>query len=528
MFAKNLLHSGDLLSLVPVGLQATLIYDEEGQLQRILKGYEDDGKDISAQILPAIRDRQLVPLQVSVKRGSTLVKGVFCLSDVVFTYGPLDSASDQAIVYAINDGTPVNFYAGNVSSFATAFRGGNPIRQWLKMTGFDLLTSYVVPANMTSEVFDSFVQRDTTCSHKVYSAYMIYRGNQFIVYSLNLRSTIVDDVTMYQSVGGFFRGLVIANGEEFDIAWSQVFSDNIHSKSLIIVDKTDKIVGCVNSGLTLDKYSLKRWQTTEHVSAVVTCPLCHKMIRVPAQGQFICDDPQCISHRYLDAVHFLENFNLPTISYDRYIEIAQNLGSMFSVLDLFDVEEYKDCKVAASLPIIIDAMIPTALHVDMEVIQTICNETNNVISTIEYYLHNPDRIVYELHTDPELSAGLVAWLSDISNATEICSALHHNNIKVLHQDRKFIGLPLMRNDVICLTGKFAHGPHNEVAAILRSYSASIIDYIDDRTTYLIVGDLQEETDARKVAEAHRNNVTVVSESDFFRKFDIDSDLNQDL
>ena len=34
MYVKNFLHSGDLLSLVPAGLEVTLVYDEEGRLQR--------------------------------------------------------------------------------------------------------------------------------------------------------------------------------------------------------------------------------------------------------------------------------------------------------------------------------------------------------------------------------------------------------------------------------------------------------------------------------------------------------------
>lgn len=528
MFVKNLLHSGDLLSLVPVGLEVTLIYDEEGHLQRILKGYEEGGKDISADILPAVRDSQLVPLQISIKRGTTLVKGVFCLSDIVFVSGRLDDVSDDAIKLAINTGSTVNFYAGNVSSFATAFRGGNPIRQWLKLAGFNLLSSYVVPAQISQDIFDSFVARDTICKHKVYSSYMIYRGNQFVVYSLGLRSAVVTDVTMYQSIGGFFRGFVLADNKELDISWTQVVRDNIHIGSLIIIDNTNTIVKCVNSGVCFNKNSLSNHIITEHSSEVVSCPFCHKLIRVPLSGQFICDDPQCISHRYLDVLHFLENFNLPTISYDRYLEIAKNLGSLFCVLDLFDVEEYKDCRVSASLPIIIDAMIPSSLHVDFEILQTLCNECNNVVSTIEYYLRNPDRIPIELHTDAELSANLIAWLSDVANAAEVTDALHHKNITIMYQDRKFQGLPLLRNDCICLTGKFAHGTHNEVAAILRSYSAQILDDVDTSTTWLIIGDLQEGTDARKVAKAHENNVKVISESDFFRRYDIDSDLSQDL
>lgn len=528
MYVKNLLHSGDLVSLVPVGLEVTLIYDEDGQLQRILKGYEDAGKDISAEILPAIRDQQIVPLQISVKRGSTFVKGVFCIEDVVFDSGSLNTVSDNAVKCAINTGSKVTFYAGNVSSFATAFRGGNPIRQWLKLAGFNLLSSYVVPAQMSAEIFESFMQRDTTCQHKIYSSYMIYRGNQFLVYSLDLRSVVVTDVTMYQSVGGFFRGLILAGDEEFDISWTQVVRDNIHPDSLVIIDNTNTISKCVNSGVILQHSMLTPHSITSHVSEVVSCPLCHKLIRVPKSGQFICDDPQCISHRYLDAIHFLESFNLPTISYDRYIEIAKNIGLLFSVLDLFDIEEYHDCKVSASLPVVLDAMIPTALHVDFEVLRTICNECNNVVSTIEYYLRNADRIPIELHINADDVHNLVEWLSDISNATEVSSAFHHSNITLVYQDRKFCGLPMLRNDSICLTGKFSHGPHTEVAAILRSYSATVTDDVTDDTTWLIIGDMQEGTDARKVAAAHKINAKVISESEFFRRYDIDADLGQDL
>lgn len=528
MYVKNFLHSGDLLSLVPAGLEVTLVYDEEGRLQRILKGYQDDGKDISAEILPAIRDQQIVPLQISVKRGSTLVKGVFCLDDVVFASGSLSTVSDEAVKCAINTRSKVTFYAGNVSSFATAFRGGNPIRQWLKLAGFNLLSSYVVPAQMSEEVFDSFAQRDALCTHNVYSSYMIYRGNQFIVYSLNLRSAVVSDVTMYQSVGGFFRGLVLAGSEEFDVTWTQVVRDNIHPDSLIIVDSSKTIVSCVNSGVVVRNSTIQSCAITSSVSEVVSCPLCHKLVRVPKSGQFICDDPQCISHRYLDTIHFLENFNLPTISYDRYIEIAKNLGLLYSVLDLFDIEEYRDCKVSASLPVVIDAMIPTSLHVDFEVLRTICNECNNVVSTIEYYLRNADRIPIELHINADDVHNLVEWLSDISNATEVSSAFHHSNITLVYQDRKFCGLPMLRNDSICLTGKFSHGPHTEVAAILRSYSATVTDDVTDDTTWLIVGDMQEGTDARKVAAAHKINAKVISESEFFRRYDIDADLGQDL
>lgn len=530
MYVKNFLHAGDLVSAVPVGLEVTLQYDDEGRLHKVLQGYEESGKDISVDVLPAIRKHNLVPLNISIKNGTSFVKGVFVISSYLWGSGSLPDAFAPTLIQAIVDSAEdIKFYAGNIFSYAASFRGGTPIRQWLQMAGFEVLPAMLISASTTEEVFQQQLARNEVVPLAVYCTYMIHRGSQFLTPSLQLTSHIVEFVDMYQSPGGFFRAKVHCNDIELDIAWTDVFNFNIQPVSTLILTKDRRIVRCLHEGVTLTPdHQFRHMKVDDTYDPFVKCPVCHKIIRVPGRGQFMCDDPMCVSHRYPEVIHFCEVLNLPVISYDRYLQIVKGHQTLFSLLDLFDCEEYKDAKISATLSRLIQAFLPDSVPLDEKVCNLFCSECQNSINTVEYYLTHPELISAQLHIDKSDIGSFVNWAKDPANTVDLITSFHFPNITIVATDRKFNGLPMLRAEKICLTGRFSHGTAAEVAMILRSYSAEVRYTFEGDTTCVIVGDKQEETDARIIKSAKELGVPVITESAFFKKFDIDSDLHEDL
>jgi len=530
MYVKNLLNAGDLVSVVPTGLPVILQYDEEGRLHRITEGYEDTGKDISVDILPAIREHLLVPLHITVKQGTTLITGVFCISENIKCVGDIPDACYSLIKQCIKDNSnDIQFYAGNIFSYATMFRGGHPARQWLKMAGFELLPATLVSAATSEATFNLQTVQNSKYLFSVPSHYWIFRGNQFKCPSLELKSTIVTNIEMYQSIGGFFRGKITCGEKIFDTSWVDVVKFNIQPNSLLIYNRFDTIVRVVHSYVEMtNDQQIKLTDVYGSQPTMITCPICHKVVPVPTFGQFVCDDPQCVSHRYPEVIHFLEVLDLPTISYDRYKEIVRTTKSLFSVLDLFSYPEYQDTKVSTTFSKLIEAFVPANLSITEDTIRRLCNECNNSVTTLEYYLVHPELISKQLHIQESDIVDFVMWASEPANTVDLISSFHFSNITIVVSERKFNGLPILRNDSICLTGRFSHGTNTEIAMILRSYSADVTVAISDKTTCVVVGDLNEEVDARIIQQARQLGIPVIREQEFFDKFDIDSDLKQDL
>ena len=99
-----------------------------------------------------------------------------------------------------------------------------------------------------------------------------------------------------------------------------------------------------------------------------------------------------------------------------------------------------------------------------------------------------------------------------------------DNFEIISTGLKFEGAPIFRNKIIMVTGDFAHGSKEDVANILRSYSATVTFHYDDTVQCVLVGDSKSNIDGQAIRQARWDHVPVMDEADFFAQYEIDDDL----
>ena len=112
--------------------------------------------------------------------------------------------------------------------------------------------------------------------------------------------------------------------------------------------------------------------------------------------------------------------------------------------------------------------------------------------------------------------------------SDIITLLNSPNINLVESEKKFDGAPIFRNKTICLTGTFIRGSMSEIAAILHSYSANVVFQFTNIVDCVLVGGTNENIDGKIVRDAKALNKAVMAEDDFFKRYEIDSDISSNL
>lgn len=141
---------------------------------------------------------------------------------------------------------------------------------------------------------------------------------------------------------------------------------------------------------------------------------------------------------------------------------------------------------------------------------------------------NPEHIASDLNiSHPDLNK-LVKWLLDGCNVSDINTLLNSPNVNLVETEKKFDGAPIFRNKTICLTGSFIRGSMAEIASIMHSYSAKVVFQFTNTVDCVLVGGTMENIDGKIMRDAKALNKVVMSEDAFFKKYEIDSDINANL
>ena len=123
---------------------------------------------------------------------------------------------------------------------------------------------------------------------------------------------------------------------------------------------------------------------------------------------------------------------------------------------------------------------------------------------------------------------MMTWCSRPENVLLFNTMLDLPFIKVEIMSARFDGEPIFRGMTLTLTGAFRHGNLDDMFAILKSFDATVVTELRDTTTVVILGDLQEGVNGRLVKQARKKHIPVVTESQFFEKYNLDADLKENL
>ena len=521
MYVRNCLIAGDHLTVIPVGLPLVLQYNSNGILERAFKGFDAlVENEVTEKVVRTIRNYQTCPISVPIKTGTSTIHGVLYTSDIYKVEGELPGCIEEALL-ADFDKNPekFRFYATDVSSTATLFHGIAPTRNWLSMSRFNLLPSWVIPVKFGKEEFIKMIDTDRyTFNFPMITHYLIHRKDKVLVQPTKLKQYFVKYASIYTDENGYIKSKIAFNGtdEVIYIDYSDMVSYNIHPGTMLVLDMYNTIINAYNTDADMrNPYPQK-----------LTCRVCGNSFVVPRVGDVTCPDPHCMSKMYPALNHFLQTLKLPPIAFTAYQEYI-GTGKFRKVSDVFDMDEYKDTQVDATLFQIVSALVPVSVVANTSVIQSLTNQCNNNKSTLLYYIRHADRIAQDIQLPDVFGQRLKQWLMDPYNASELESVLSSEHINVIETDKKFEGAPIFRGKTIFITGNFVHGSTADIVAILKSYSAQVSNNVAD-CQCVITGDSMEDLDGRSIRYAKQNNIPVFTESQFFAKYEIDEDLSLNL
>lgn len=526
MSDRNRLSAGDFIVPLPVGIPVNLKYDENGVLTNIYKGYDGKGLDLTLHLLYPLVNNHIVPNKIALKNGTTHVSGTLCAGQYCEGYGRLPDCKFESLLNLFkSDPKEFKFFAVSVTSLAAIFNGAIPIRQWLAFSKFNVPKGFLLDGRSSGDcrtyIFDHCNDNNiknldfdyfNICDYAVFSNMSVEFGS-FDVYENIVSST---DRTILES--GVIEGNINFkyNKDKMLVPYSEIVQYNIKKNTVLIYDSNLNIL-----------YS--KSDSSKPVKDTILCPTCGKIIHISKSGVTMCTDVNCNSRLYPRVKQFLIYLHLPYISYSRYIEVCREQGLDFRVPDILKIDEFNSTKFKCTVFELIRAITPKFILSDDTILQQFCNTCNNSYETVEYYLKHPKDIQVDISSNIEKSmASVVNWYSNEDNMQDLDSLFHNPSIELILENRRFDGAPIFRGKSIAITGSFVHGDFNSISNIIKSYGANISNDVNSDTCCIVVGDLMENISSSVIKQGKKYGVPVLQESEFFERYDIDSDIKENL
>ena len=524
LITKTFCKPGSLIYIVPTGLLVTLRYDPHGQLVAISKGfsaYDEKSDDISDEFKKAVVSQGLIPGSIKITGGATAVWGIFYSDEFKSAVGEVPVCEYDRIIKDIVSGNiKYRFYIGNIDSGATAINNPTSLSTHGRMNGFELLPAWLVPSDATDRSLKDFISSNIRYPFKypLISGYVVYEGlAKPYFYPLNLKTVTVKSTLKYVNHSGYFKYKVGYGDDDYlYMNYPDAAFFNVKDGSQIVLD-----------GETVIWSNTKSSNHSDRLPKQVVCKSCGKILDVPDSGVMTCSNPHCTSLLYPRIERFCKVLGLDVLSKDQFDKYVTN-SDLQIFPDLLLLPEYKDLTITKNLWEVLFACLPMEVGMDKQWLIKFCNRCKNNYKTVKYYLDSPIKIYTEL--DMNVSRRFANWLTVPQNVLELHTIINSTQIDIVSPNTvmSFDGAPIFRNKTIFITGTFRHGGHDEIKAILESYSATVVASFDDFVQCVLVGDIKDGIEGQAIVTARELHIPVFNESDFFAKYEIDADLEKYL
>lgn len=521
MFARNL-QAGEYVTLVPLGLPITIQYAERGAVERVYTGHdESQWEDVTDKLLTKMLMNKQIPNHVITNNRVCYVHGVLYSSELQFGRGKLPNCLMKKYLDAyMDDPNRFSVYAGDMQAQDKSVTSTSvSVRQWLASNQFELLPGFVIPIDIDESKFETIVKRNFPFRFPLISSYILFKKDGVIAYpSTGLTMFQVDSVKRFNDQLGNILGNIKdkASDTEYTVPYTQITHYDIQRDSAVVCDSENNII-YVQNDLHADKLPRK-----------ITCEVCGKQLVVPAANirSFKCSDPQCNSVLYPRVYQMLSTLDLPTMTFERYQEVTKKIGNIFGVLDVLELDEYKDIEVEVTLEDVARAIIPKDILPGSRQIKELCIGCANSVEAFTYYMNHPTAIISDLGLDKNAFTRLVGWLSVNENCSDCVEIFNMPNIQLVKAKKTVEGSPIFRDKKIYITGTFFHGTLDDITSILEGYSATVYDKFDQSVDCVLVGDIPENVNGHAINEAKKLGISVMDEATFFATYRIDSDIIQ--
>ena len=522
MFARNLLQAGEYVTLVPLGLPITIQYGERGAVEKVFTGHdENQWEDVTDTLLTKMLMNKQIPNHANTTGRVCHIRGVMYSSELQFGRGILPNCLMKKYIDAyVSDPKRFSVYVGDMAvQNDQKFVSSVSTRQWLTSNQFSLLPGFVVPIDMDESKFESMIKRDFPFRYPLIMSYILFKKDGIVIYpSTGLTMFQVESVRKFTDMYGNILGDIKDKSSDtvYTKPYPQITHYDIQKNSWVVCDYANNII-YVQNDLHSDKLPRK-----------ILCETCGKQLIVPSANimTFKCDDPQCNSVLYPRVAQMLNTFELPVMTFDRYKEVTAKIGNIFGVLDIFDLDEYKDCKIEATLEDIARAIIPKDVLPGNQQIKELCIGCSNSVEAFTYYMNHPAAILSDLGLPKSAFNRLVDWLTINENCSDCVEIFNMPNITVIKAKKFVDGSPIFRDKKIYITGTFFHGTLDDITSILDGYSATVFSTFDQSVDCVLVGDIPENVNGHAINEAKKLDIPIMDESTFFNTYRIDADIVQ--
>lgn len=521
MFARNL-QAGEYVTLVPLGLPITIQYSERGPVDKVYTGHEENQwKDVTNPVLTKMLINKQIPNHANTNGRVCYVRAVMYSSELQFGRGILPNCvMDKYLEAYMDDPNRFSVYAGDMHGIDDSVNMTTvATQQWLVMNQFETLPGFVVPTELDESKFETIAKRNFPFRFPLITSYIVFHRDSSVTYpKTGLTMFQVDCVECRVDTSGNIFGDVKEAGSDtiHTVPYPQVVHNDIQKNSTVVCNSEGNFI-YVQNEIRASKLPRK-----------ITCSSCGKQLIVPSANvrSFKCEDPQCNSVLYPRVVQMLNTLGLPMMSFDRYKEVTKEIGNIFGVLDVLDLDEYKDIEVEVTLEDVARAMIPKDILPGSQQIKELCIGCSNSEEAYIYYMSHPEALISDLGLDKNAYSRLIEWLKFMENCSDCVELLNMKNIKLIKTKKTVDGSPIFRDKRIYITGTFTHGTVDDIISILEGYSATVFTKFDQSVDCVVIGDIPENVNGHAINEAKSLNIPIIEETSFFNMYRIDSDIIQ--
>lgn len=508
MFVKDLFKPNDIIEPIPIGIPIVLEYSNAGRISKIYMGYEKVYREeITDLVMKIFMDTELVPLSLDLK-DITEIPGVLYTDTVVECCGKMPRANQNVLLdMFLNNPAKFTFYAGYAQNNSSFFGNAQSTKTWLTSHKFNTLSTVLVPAQFDKLSFTKMIQSSGfNFTFPLIMGYFIFRdGGKFSAYT-GLTQITVESVEQVMNQYGVIFANLEYGGTSIQIPYSDVVEHNIQTGCTVIFDNDGKIIYTAYlDGVRSSK-----------VEDNLFCDWCHKPFKVSSDKLCRCDDSNCLSRRFVQFSHFIQQLGLTPLSYDSYKEGCL-AGNIQTLADILEIEPYKDEKIAVTFQKFFEAILSPDTGIKPHIVHDFVSKCQNKKDAIIYYLKNPNKIYEDLDFKDYPHLAFQRWLQNPINCADVFSVLESSHINIWRFEPINTMVMKLEGMSIYLTGKFITTNRENIEITLNKYGGTIVDELDEKVSLVLIGSGDGGFDIEAVELANKLDIPVYKETVFFNQ-----------
>lgn len=516
MLDVNTLTSSNVVNVVPMGLMCKATYNENGVISGIYTldpTTQETKEKLPSNYVADMQKEGLVPSRLTMK---SKFEVNFVVKPINFNVVQFQKMAYDNYVQSILDmnDTEVEVVAYYGKSDNSIMSHTNvQMMSRLSMFGFKTADTFMCSEHVINK--QSNLQKILlTSNYPFVNGYQVSSGLDHMYIPSNVKVLKVSSCDRCVNEHGFIQEHVTFTDEtHMDVPYTDIVRNNVQKGSVVAIDN-NHIVYC--NDLNNQK---KKVPNQFH------CDYCGTLVHVPFNGYMKCSYDNCVSTMLDRVQHMVNSLNMKKLDVVTYWEYVNN-KQIHILGDVFDLPQYKDCEVQCTVADILWATCPVSVIRNRDFFDKLVTCAGS-LDAVNHYLENPNEIQKDMIAVLPVRSieSYTQWISIPENLLTVKSMMDIPNVHVKTKSLSLNVPKIFRNKGICLEGQFKHGSFQEVSNILESYGASVVATFSPRVDCVVLGDFVRVPESDTVARtAVSYNIPVYAEKDFFKAYNIDSDL----